>query len=195
MVCLAFAYVICFPPRFRFNISGINIRNMDVQAYIWNHKCVNITQSSLLLLFKLLCVDHCITEGLRSLTSPPPKLMLLRSARSGKANFCHVRDENIVRNPIVPVPMTRAVNYEDALRKLTSVLNKKQADSLVPRSIWRSSMLRTAGAARRQWPNMDTCKKCGNVRFKRRKLMSPGHWFFPELRCQSGSSVLNFPTY
>lgn len=75
MVCLAFAYVICFPPRFRFNISGINIRNMDVQAYIWNHKwdkCVNITQSSLLLLFKLLCVDHCITEGLRSLTSPPP---------------------------------------------------------------------------------------------------------------------------
>lgn len=45
------------------------------------------------------------------------------------------------------------------------------------------------GPACRHWPDMDTCKKRGSVKVKRRKLMSPGHWFFPELRCQSGSSV------
>lgn len=179
---LAFAYVICLACRVIFNID----LNMDV----WNHKtdeCDKITQLSLLR-FKLLCVDHCITEGLRSLAFfPSLKLMLLRSARSGKSNFVMFG----MRNPTVLVPTTRAMNYEDALRKLASVLNKNQADSLVPRSIWRSSLPRMAGAARWQRPDMETCKKCGNGMVKRRKLMSQtdGIDVFPELRCQSGYSV------
>lgn len=126
VVCLAFAYVNCFRCRSRFNIADMN---MDLLVYIWNHKSDKrdkITQSPLylLLLFKWLCVDHCITEDLCSLAPPPPKLMLLRSAWPGKSNFCHVRGENIVRNPIVLVPTMRAMIYEDALRKLASVFQQ-----------------------------------------------------------------------
>ena len=56
------------------------------------------------------------------------------------------------------------------------------------------------GLRARQWPDMDTWKKYSNVKVKRRKLMSPWHWFFLFfLNWDSSQALLfiwlTFPTY
>lgn len=163
------------PRRFRINITDIN---MDSHSYFWNHKsdkCDKIPQS-LLLLFQLLCVDRCIAEGLHSLASLPPNWCSSEVHGPEKQTFvmfemkiwcwCRWRGRWItkIRCGCSPLFWTR---------------NKRIVLVHAP----------SDGPACRQCPDTDMCEKRGNGKVKRRKVMSPGHWFFPELRCQSGSSV------
>lgn len=161
--------------RFRINITDIN---MDAHSYFWNHKsdkCDKIPQS-LLLLFQLLCVDRCIAEGLHSLASLPPNWCSSEVHGPEKQTFvmfemniwcwCRWRGRWItkIRSGCSPLFWTR---------------NKRRVLVHAP----------SDGPACRQCPDTNMCEKRGNGKVKRRKVMSPGHWFFPELRCQSGSSV------
>lgn len=123
-----------------------------------------------------MCVDHCITEGLHSLASLPP-------------NWCYSEVHDPEKQTFVMFEMKISYWCRWRRRWITKIhcgcsppfwtRNKRIVLFHAP----------SDGPACRQWPDMDMCKKRGNVKVKRRKLMSPGHWFFPELRCQSGSSV------
>lgn len=136
-------------------------------------------------------VDHYITERLHIWLSLL-KQMLLRSALSEQDwNWCQF---GMRMSQKVCCLVMMMVYDEDALWKLASVSNKKQAAAVhcaspMPRSIWWSSMPCMAGAVHTQHLiraqsgqtallQSQMCKKRGKVRIKRRELMSLGHWFF-----------------
>lgn len=134
-------------------------------------KCDKFTRS-LLLLFKRLCVDHCITEGLRSLASLPP-------------NWCYSEVHGAGNQTFVMFGMkTWWATPSCWCRWRGRWITKTRCGSSPP--FWTrnkrivSFHAPSDGPACRQWPDMDTCKKRGNVKVKRRKLMSPEHWFFSE---------------